>query len=664
MKIVEAKLYDYKSIIKTEIKFQDDLTCLVGITGAGKTSILELLQKIDDKTGFQQSDLPEKSNTRSKFQSNEITADEILQLEVKFDIEDIDKDLLPEGFEKVESILLKRFFDGHWKIDLAQTGESNNQIPMDITNELKSFEDIFSNINSVLDAHQARMPTIASNRKIFEKAKEKFLSTVKTSPEEVSVLLETFKSSLFTMPNDPPLKAELDQNVVRLESIIPIISEKLSDSPFQKIYEIIPKPEYIPTLPKVTDKIPLDNYLNDSNADHTFKAIGMICEFNKHSLNNIRNSDTSSKRNFFEMASTKLTDEFKLFWTQTDYELIVELDNNELIFSVKDSLTDRTTKVTQRSEGLQWVLSLFFKIKSLISSTGLSHIILFDSPATAIHDSGKEEIRKFLTEMTENNHLQIIYTTHEKALIDPWRLERIRFIKKEKENGTLIHEVKSNGIDSIRIEISKHIGSPAKYSLFGAPIIIHFEGPSDYRFMTALNEFAMDKSQEFLDPNIYSIDDMGGIDNSKNIMKICKSLGLEFYFVVDGGSKSMELKRDLKDDFNKYFIPLTDVINKEAVDVEDLIDPELYHNLFKLTYDGIDVPASSEIMDINKKTVTCYSKWLKENGHGSLNKVGISKFLMNIIKSPNAKDNAALERTLENYKKLVKLIVEKLPKKD
>ena len=37
---------------------------------------------------------------------------------------------------------------------------------------------------------------------------------------------------------------------------------------------------------------------------------------------------------------------------------------------------------------------------------------------------------------------------------------------------------------------------------------------------------------------------------------------------------------------------------------------------------------------------------------------------MNIIKSSNAKDNAALEQTLENYEKLVRLIIKKILKKD
>ena len=37
---------------------------------------------------------------------------------------------------------------------------------------------------------------------------------------------------------------------------------------------------------------------------------------------------------------------------------------------------------------------------------------------------------------------------------------------------------------------------------------------------------------------------------------------------------------------------------------------------------------------------------------------------MNIIKSSNAKDDVVLEQTLENYEKLVRLIIEKIPRKD
>ena len=41
MKLVSAELNDFKSIQKTKIEFEEDYTCLVGISGSGKTTILK-----------------------------------------------------------------------------------------------------------------------------------------------------------------------------------------------------------------------------------------------------------------------------------------------------------------------------------------------------------------------------------------------------------------------------------------------------------------------------------------------------------------------------------------------------------------------------------------------------------------------------------------------
>ena len=661
MKIVKAKLYDYKSIIKTEVEFQNDITCLVGLTGAGKTSILELLQKVDPTSGFKQLDLPENSDTLRKFTGNKIKAEDIRQFEIEFTLEKNDVESLPENFREVNSITLERFFDGSWMINAISESEFDEQVIIDIKQELEIFKNIFSDINDVLNNNISNIPEIEQQKYQFNTIKSKFMNAFKIKPREISNIIEVFKNSWFTIQWDRTITPELDQYLAQFDNATTQVIEKLSKDTLEQIYQRIPKPEYISILPKVDDEIILDDYLNDTSSNPTFHAIGIICEFTKSDLNNIRNSEHTTKKNFFDAASKKLTKEFRNFWTQIEYDLIVEQNEAELIFSVEDKITNKVTKATQRSEGLQWVLSLFFKIKSLISSPGLSHILLMDSPATAIHELGKEEIRKYLTVVAENNDLQIIYTTHEKALIDPWRLERIRYIKKEKEIGTSIHKVKSNGIDSIRIEMSKHTGSPAKYSLFGAPILLYFEGPSDYLFVAALNEFARKCNREFLNPDTFSIDDMGGISNYKNIMKICSDLGLMFYFVVDGGTESRKLKEKLTDDFDKYFISLTDVLNKDEVDVEDLIDPELYHELFKSVYDDIEVPEFEKIRNNNnKKTINCYSDFLKSQNI-SINKVGIAQFLMEKIKSQDAEKNDALKRTLQNYEKLVTLINKKLP---
>ena len=464
-------------------------------------------------------------------------------------------------------------------------------------------------------------------------------------------LFENFKNEIFSIPHDNHLNIIFQHHLNTIENNIHEIENKRNADPEYEVYtKCIPIPQYISKLDEPQDRISIDEYINNPPSSESFNAIGRICNLTKTSLNNIRNQETQTRKNFFDKTSLTLTEEFRKFWSQTEYDLLLTLEEGNLVFTVRDKISEKVTAVSQRSEGLKWILALFFKMRLLASSAGSSHILLLDSPATAIHDAGKEEVRRFMTHMAENHNMQIIYTTHEKALVDPWRLDRIRFVKKTREKGTVIHEVKDNGIDSTRIEISKHVGSPAKYSLFGAPITVLLEGSSDYRFVAALNEHAIRTGKRHLHPDVYAINDMGGIDNSKNMSKILDGLGLAYLCVVDGGKKSRKIRSDIGEKkFSKHFIQITDIVNsKEAADIEDFIDPHLYHYLIEKTYPDLQIPAFDVKNTQSKKTVTYYAGILKDKGE-RLDKVGIATALMDAVKDPPQEIREPLCRTIETY---------------
>lgn len=660
MRLVQAKLRNYKSIICAELNIQPDITCLVGMTGSGKTSVLELLSKIDDSKSFTTDDLPVKSDIVDKFQKDEISADKIEHLIATFDIEEIDRQCLPDDFDNLTQITFTRFFDGGWNIDLKWSGEPRSPEGLEVRQEVEQIEQILTNLDAHMDSAQTRVPISAKYRAAYDAIRKNISEHAIDNPDEIGGMVAHLKNMFLFIRQDDELRGHSEKAVIELEAASRIVKSKLQESRKNKIYEVLPRPEYIPKLPELSDSVPLDGYLNDPHSSNTFEAIGLICRFNKMQLNNIRNSESHIKSNYFDEASAELTSIFSEFWSQAQYELIVGLDGSDLVFSVRDKKSDLITKSTQCSEGLKWVLALFFKINTLASSKGSSHILLFDSPATAVHDAGKEEIRRFLTKVSEKNRVQIVYATHEKALIDPWRLERIRFVSKERKSGTKVSEVKGGGIDTTRVEISKHIGSPAKYSLFGAPMIVHFEGRSDYRFVAALNEHAMDSGRRYLDPDLYSIDDLGGIDNSRHMMKVCKDLGLDFCFVVDGGAKSKELKKEMGEEFDRHFVEITDIADKDAADIEDIIDGRLYHRLFKMRYPDLSCESSSP-PDSKKKQITHYQRLLNDHSPGSrIDKGGIAKYLMDVVKRAPKDCDEPMARTMDNYERLVDLIKGKL----
>ena len=655
MRLLSADFFCYKSIIETTMNFEKDITCLVGITGAGKTSILELIHKLNDDQGFNSTDLSENSVTKKKFTKNEIKAEDLLQIKAIFSIDENDRKQLPKDFVNATDVTIELAFDGSWYLIVKQNDEELEMQPASIDDDIRQLDQYFTNIRNKFSQAVPRIPSIDEN--IIKSVIDSFINNIHNNGEDIMNNLQILKNSLFSLPHDPQLKLELDSELLEIEKQVNDIMKKRTKDPDERVYELLPNIEYISELPDLTDTYPLDNYLNDPKSNFTFNAIGIICGFNKTEINNTRN-DGVSKTNYFRCCSEKLTKEFKEYWNEIDYKLEIRLDKDELFFLIADEYTNHVTKTTQRSEGMRWALALFLKIKSLISSEGSSHILLFDSPATAIHDSGKEEIRKFLTKMAKNNHLQIIYTTHEKALINPWDLNKIRLVEKNTDQGTKIETVKGNRVDSTRIQITKHVGSPAKYSLFGAPIVLFFEGPSDYRFITALNECAIRNNYPNLNTDIYSIDDLNGINNYKYMKKLCTDLRLNFCFIIDGGDTSESIREQLHDDFDKYFITISDITDNIPSDIEDLIDPMLYHDLFKRVHSDVSIPNFDKINHAKKKRLDVYSEILKDTGI-DIKKNDIARCLMDVVKNQNLQDCPSLQRTLKNYVKLVEKINKK-----
>lgn len=373
MKLVHAKLLNYKSIIEADLRVRPDITCLVGMTGAGKTSVLELLSKIDDSHGFTADDLPVKSDVVGRFQEEEITTDRIEHLVATFDVEEADLRNLPDSFGNLTRIKFTRFFNGGWNIDFGWSGEPGS--PEDLEDpEIPRIERTLAGLDAQVEAAQSRIQILPEHKTAYDMARKNLVEYMRGNPDELGRMVSSLKNAFLFMPQDDQLSEYSGRAVSELESLSKSVASKVEKSRESLVYSILPRPEYIPRLPELSDRVPLDEYLNDPQRSSTFEAIGLICGFNRMQLDTIRNSEPHTKSNYFEGVSTILTCRFAEFWSQAKYELIVEMDGSDLVFSVRDKNSDLITKSTQCSEGLKWVLALFFKINLMVSSKGSSHI--------------------------------------------------------------------------------------------------------------------------------------------------------------------------------------------------------------------------------------------------------------------------------------------------
>ena len=247
MKLESAKFHCYKSIIETNMDFEPDITCLVGMTGAGKTSILELIKKIQSDSGFNISDLTESSETKNKFEQNNIKAEDIEQISAVFTIDENDKNILPEGFTYATHVMLILYFDGRIEIIVKKNGSILSAAPVYTDKNIANILNYFDTIHTKLLLAKARFPNIDEN--IVESIINKCISEITDNPKDIKSFIQVFKNSLYTLPHDDQLKNELDVQLTEIEQESELIVTKQTTDPYDQVLSHLPNIEYISKLP-------------------------------------------------------------------------------------------------------------------------------------------------------------------------------------------------------------------------------------------------------------------------------------------------------------------------------------------------------------------------------------------------------------------------------
>ena len=455
---------------------------------------------------------------------------------------------------------------------------------------------------------------------------------------------------------DVNLKPNVDAKINELEEHKKQIIKFRETTNKYIIYSNIPKPIYWTTKPKIFNSEYIENIVNN-NANNTFTAIKHICKLDSNGLKSILSEGIDTRNNYLKEAAQKLSDEFQKNF-KMNYTFVLQFNTddvgNKINLTIMDPITKVEINVVKRSEGLQWILDFYFKMINLTAtmSSLTSKILLLDNPAIPIHDIAKEKIRKYIKKLSEEENLQIVYTSHERALVDATNMQNIRLIKKT-EKGTV--NIKTHDRLPHRIELAQHIGSPGRYGLFGIPFTIFVEGMSDVNILKAFNHLAQKNNKSYLDPNLFAFDDLDGIGNLKYLHKLYDNFNMPCCFIIDSDAEQFKEKYKAFD--NKIIsIQGYTICKLPNSTIEDMFTSDMYK---KLLYYFLD---SEYITKLNNVCIN-EGNTILNLFEISMKKVNISKFdiskqfLLNIDKlwvEPNNK--IQIEKSLENYYKLVEKI--------
>ena len=661
MRLKSVKVTHHRSIIDSnDVTIDPEITSIVGMTGSGKTSFLKMLSAVDNHISFPESELPNGSQIKQDFQDDHIKANNISQLLAIFEVEESDRELLPEKYKSANKITVERFFSGQ----IFVTAEENDVEQINLEEENTQINNILETLKiNFQNSVNRGIANLAQHQYNFDNSIESFTATEFSNLSELDLSIDSLRGTLNSIPADGLLRNEFNTCLNQIVAIRKVIHKKNEDDPIQQVYELLPKPHYKDRVFDLEDEISVDEFITDFKTSPTFYSIAVITGLTPSGLQRIRNAGSAEKDSYLDAKSKKLSDNLNDFWTQEDFDFKLRLDAGTLSFVVKDTTTGTETSVLDRSEGFKWWVAFFLEISTLLAKESTRSIILLDNPATELHDEGKEDVLKFISSATKSDKLQIIYSTHERALIDPWRTDRIRVVELN-HDGTKIENVRSKSRHDLLDVIRRNIGSPARYSLFGAPRTLVFEGVSDTYIVSAVNEYMGQHAIPHLHKDSYSINGINGIDKAPEFSKFYQEIGLDFVIVVDSGHETIKMKKDLEDgDFDKHFVEINQITEKDS-DTEDLVDSKLYYLAFVSAYKHLldKVPSLEEIdNDVNKKRITNYNNWFKSK-EKSFNKTIVAQQMFQIMMGnsfQNNKNCVAFENTVNNFSKLFKLINQK-----
>ncbi len=656
MWIKSVSVYNHKSIKDSGVvRLEKGLTCLVGMTGTGKTSFLEGVRLLDSKVIPKESELFRGSDISQKITNGSLAASSVKVVEAKLGLDENDAKELSGVIQSddLAEITLNRYLDGHFSVFVR-----DNEVkiaPLDQTSILKTIEELRNNFRNAMNRN---FNNIRAHEGTFNSALDTFKKTNFVDNKESDLAVQSLRNSLAPIPKDPPFQGEHDQRLKEIEDRIREERSKLSKSPFNLLISNLPAIYYMDRVFNIEDKISIDQYISDPGSSETFSSIALLTQdLLPSGVQNVRTKDAQLRNSYYETISRKLTDVLGKLWSQQKYEFKVSSDNTNLTFYVKDLETDAIVPVVEGSEGFRWWLAFYMEISSKLSKSSKRIVILLDNPATSLHDKGKGDILRLLKDVSYSEKLQLIYTSHERTLIDPWRPDIIRLVEKKSGDGTKIISLSAPTDVGVLTRIREYIGSPARYSLYGASRTLLFEGITDMDIFLAFNEHLERTGQKYLSRDLYSVDEIGGIPNILDYIKFYKKAGVDFLVIVDSAQKTDHevLNRIPEEDKQKYILQIGEITGRDG-DSEDLIDPRLYFAAFMRTIEKeIDFPEPDN-KDERKKIVNWCKEIAESNGVEYNKSIVAKQFWPMLNGTPNGVDNVDDESLHASVKNIIALV--------
>ena len=578
MKLVKAKVENFRSIEdSTEFEI-GDMTCLVGKNEAGKTALLQALSILrpyeDGEAGYDKvNDYPRRflSNFGERHPNGkavvattwwELSEEARQRLSAEFG-----EDAIKGGIFTIES--------GYGY------GETIWDLPIDEAQAIKNVIGRFR-----------------------PDATEK-------SPLKKSKTLQNLISAL----------ERIETRTEKQEAILTHVKAYRDDNLFKKgidlIKDLVPSFLYVSHYDRMSGEISAERLISQQNSNDIEKEDKIFLDFLEFSGTTLKELQATHRFEELnakcEAASSSITDQIFEYWSQNDaLEVEVKfsqgLPEDPAPFNsgtvararVKNTLHRASVPFSERSAGFVWFFSFLVQFAQIRKEAG-NVIILLDEPGLTLHGKAQADLLRYIEEKLLPHH-QVIFSTHSPFMVPSHRLETVRIVEDVVDRSNRRPVPRGTKVSSDVLVTDKEtlfplqgaLGYDITQSLFVGENTLLVEGPSDILYLQAFSDALKRQSRECLDQR-WTLCPAGSIDKIQPFVSLFGGNHLNIAVLTDiaqGSKKTLAKLRQSQILQAEHLYTIADFVDKDEADVEDIFEEALF---LRIVNKAFDLPAEHEL---------------------------------------------------------------------
>lgn len=571
MKLIKMRVKEYKCVLDSNWFHIGELTCLVGKNEAGKTALLEALERLNTvqpgRADFDETeDYPRFQ--LSEYQERE---DESTPIETEWELTD-------EEAANINGMLGTVILTGRI-VQLSKNYKNDRKwvLPINYAAAAKYLID-----EAGLSADEiAAIGEVSGTQKL----KEGLASIASKTPAQ-----QTLNDKL--------------QSLFGAGNLMTVVIDYLNGR--------LPKFLYYSQYDRLPGRVSLNQFLEDKRSgqqnrdpgNKIFEALLTMVGTTPEAINGITDSESLIAQ--LEGVQNRLTSRIFEYWTQNkDLEIVFAfgegLPNDPPPFNagkvfqtrVRNNRHKVSIRLDERSTGFIWFFSFLVWFSQVTNEYGDNLIVLLDEPGLSLHARAQADLLRYMKEKLLPKY-QVVYTTHSPFMIDPSDLLSCRTVEDatgpepaREVLGTKVGDhVLSTDSDTL-FPLQAALGYDITQTLFIGKHCLLVEGPSDLLYLTWFSEQLKLRNRTHLDPR-WTITPCGGVTKVASFMALFGGSGLDVAVLVDYTHGEKGKVRELRESnllkAGRVFTADQFAGSPVEADTEDIVGRDMFVALVNATY--------------------------------------------------------------------------------